>query len=105
LSAALLSEIIDVAETLRDLCATFPKSREIEAEAVSLGLPMDRLPEIREHIDTVVLKINHFDGATEGARNAINASAAVLNSNAPLPTRPSKAPTSSSISPTSRALA
>ena len=78
LSAAQLSSMVDLAESVRDLCAVFPRSREIEAEAVSLGLPMQRLPEIRQTIDSVVAKVNHSDGATEGGREAINASAADL---------------------------
>lgn len=78
LSAALLSNVLDVAESVRDLCAIFPRSREIEAEAVSLGLPMERLPDIRKAIDSVIAKVNHSDGATEGGRDAINASAANL---------------------------
>ena len=78
LSAALLSSILDLAESVRDLCAIFPRSREIEAEAVSLGLPMERMPEIRSAIDTAVAKVNDSDGATEGGREAINASAADL---------------------------
>ena len=67
-----------VAESVRDLCAIFPRSREIEAEAVSLGLPMERMPELRVTIDSVVAKISQSDGATEGGREAINASAADL---------------------------
>ena len=78
LSAALLSNILDLAETVRDLCAIFPRSREIEAEAVSLGLPMERMPEIRSAIGDVIEKVKASDGATEGGREAINASAADL---------------------------
>jgi hypothetical protein len=78
LSAAHLSNIVDLAESVRDLCAIFPRSREIEAEAVSLGLPMQRMPEIRNAIGSVVAKVNGSDGATEGGRAAINASAADL---------------------------
>jgi hypothetical protein len=78
LAAAHLSSIFNLTESVRDLCAIFPRSREIEAEAVSLGLPMQRLPEIRVAIDSVVAKVNHSDGATEGGREAINASAADL---------------------------
>jgi hypothetical protein len=78
LAAAHLSSIFNLTESVRDLCAIFPRSREIEAEAVSLGLPMQRLPEIRETIDLVVAKVNHSDGATEGGREAVNASAAGL---------------------------
>jgi hypothetical protein len=78
LSAAHLSSIIDLAQSVRDLCAVFPRSREIEAEAVSLDLPMQRMPEIRDAIGSVVAKINASDGATEGGRAAINASAADL---------------------------
>jgi hypothetical protein len=78
LSAAHLSSIFTLADSVRDLCAIFPRSREIEAEAVSLDLPMRRLPEIRETIDSVVAKVNRSDGATEGGREAINASAADL---------------------------
>ena len=78
LSAAHLSNIIDLADSVRDLCAIFPRSREIEAEAVSLGMPMERLPEIRDAIDSVVAKVNRSDGASDGGREAINASAADL---------------------------
>jgi hypothetical protein len=78
LSAAHLSNIVDLAQSVRDLCAIFPRSREIEAEAVSLGLPMQRIPEIREAIGSVVAKVNASDGATEGGRAAINAAAADL---------------------------
>ena len=78
LSAAHLSSIFNLADSVRDLCAIFPRSREIEAEAVSLDLPMRRLPEIRETIDLVLAKVNHSDGATEGGREAVNASAAGL---------------------------
>jgi hypothetical protein len=78
LSAAVLSNILDLTETVRDLCAIFPRSREIEAEAVSLGLPMERMPEIRSAIGDVIEKVNNSDGATEGGREAINASAADL---------------------------
>ncbi len=45
---------------------------------MSLDLPMRRLPEIRETIDSVVAKVNHSDGATAGGRAAVNASAAGL---------------------------
>jgi hypothetical protein len=78
LSAAHLSNVIDLAESVRDLCAIFPRSREIEAEAVSLALPMQRMSEIREAIGSVVAKVNASDGATDGGRAAINASAADL---------------------------
>ena len=78
LSAAQLTNILDLAETVRDLCAIFPRSHEIEAEAVSLGLPMARMPEIRSAIGDVIEKVNASDGATEGGREAINASAADL---------------------------
>jgi hypothetical protein len=78
LSAALLSSILDLAESVRDLCAMFPRSREIEAEAVSLGLPLQRMPEILWTIDEVVAKVSHSDGVTEDGREAINASAADL---------------------------
>ena len=78
LSAAHLSTVIDLADSVRDLCAIFPRSREIEAEAVSLDLPMQRMPEIRDAIGSVVAKVNASDGATEGGRAAINASAADL---------------------------
>jgi hypothetical protein len=78
LSAAHLSNVIDLADSVRDLCAIFPRSREIEAEAVSLALPMQRMPEIRDAISSVVAKVNASDGATEGGRAAINASAADL---------------------------
>ena len=78
LSAAHLSNIIDLADSVRDLCAIFPRSREIEAEAVSLALPMQRMPEIRDTIGSVVAKVNASDGATDGGRAAINASAADL---------------------------
>ena len=75
LSAAHLSTVIDVADSVRDLCAIFPRSREIEAEAVSLALPMQRMPEIRDAIGSVVAKVNASDGASESGRAAINASA------------------------------
>ena len=78
LSAALLSNILDLAESVRDLCAIFPRSREIEAEAVSLGLPMEQMPEIRSAIETVIEKVNASDGTTESGREAINASATDL---------------------------
>jgi hypothetical protein len=78
LSVALLSRILDLAEGVRDLCAIFPRSREIEAEAVSLGLPLGRMPEIRSTIDEVIAKVSHSDGVTEVGREAINASAANL---------------------------
>jgi hypothetical protein len=78
LSAALLSSILDLAEGVRDLCAMFPRSREIEAEAVSLDLPLERMSEIRSTIDDVVAKVSHSDGVTEDGREAINASAADL---------------------------
>ncbi len=76
LSAAHLSNIVDLADSVRDLCSIFPRSREIEAEAVSLDLPMQRMPEIRGAIGSVIAKINASDGATDGGRAAINASAA-----------------------------
>lgn len=78
LRAAHLSGILDLTESVRDLCAIFPRSREIEAEAVSLGLPMERMPQLRATIDEVVSKVNHSDGATEAGREAMNASAADL---------------------------
>ena len=78
LSAALLLSILDLAGSVRDLCAVFPRSREYEAEAVSLDLPMQRMPEIRLAIDEIVAKVNNSDGATEVGREAINASAADL---------------------------
>jgi hypothetical protein len=78
LSAALLSNILDLADSVRDLCAIFPRSREIEAEAVSLDLPMQQMPEIRSVIDAVIEKVSVSDGATEGGREAINVSAAGL---------------------------
>ena len=78
LNGPLLSNIIDLADSVRDLCAIFPRSREIEAEAVSLNLPMERLPEIHVAIGSVISKINNSDGATEGGREAINSSAGDL---------------------------
>jgi hypothetical protein len=75
LSAAQLSQIIDVTASVRDLCSTFPILREIEVEAVSLDLPKQRLPEIRDTIGSVVDTVNHSDGVTENGREAINASA------------------------------
>ena len=78
LSAALLSGVFDLTESVRDLCAIFPRSREIEAEAVSLDLPLERMAELRNAIESAVAKVSHSDGVTEGGRNAVNASAADL---------------------------
>jgi hypothetical protein len=78
LSGRLLSNILDVTESVRDLCAVFPISREIEAERVSLALPMERMSEIRASIDAAVDKVNVSDGVTDDGRAAIDASAANL---------------------------
>jgi hypothetical protein len=77
----ILAKIIDLSETARDLASTFPKSREIEAEAVALDLPMERIDEIEADIVEMAEAIKHSDGATEPAKTAIDETvAAVANS-------------------------
>ena len=78
LSEKLLSNILDVTESVRDLCAVFPISREIEAERVSLSLPMERMPEIRASIGSAIDKVDASDGVTDDGRAAINDTAANL---------------------------
>jgi hypothetical protein len=82
-----LSKLVDLTETARDLAATFPKSREIEAEAVSLNLPMDRLEEIETHVVEMVDAVNCSDGATELAKTAIKETVAAISNSRSLADR------------------
>ena len=71
LSPYALKLIFDLCTTLRDLAATFPRSREIEAEAVSLQLPLDKIDEIRFLAADIVSQIESSDAATQAAKDAL----------------------------------
>ncbi len=71
-------DIFDLADTLRDLAATFPKSREIEAEAVTLALPLERLDEIARPVANAGAAIDASDGVTDATRKSFHETAAAI---------------------------
>jgi len=73
-----LKDLIDLADTLRDLAATFPKSREIEAEAVTLALPLERLDEIARPVANAGAAIDASDGVTDATRDSFHETAAAI---------------------------
>jgi hypothetical protein len=65
--------ISDLCDTVRDLAATFPKSREIEAEAISLQIPLEKekftqILSLTENVDSVIIS---SDAASIAAKNAL----------------------------------
>jgi hypothetical protein len=71
-------DVFDLADTLRDLAAAFPKSREIEAEAVTLALPLERLDEIARPVANAGAAIDASDGVTDATRNSFHETAAAI---------------------------
>ena len=67
-----LSSIDDIVAMIRDLGSTYPKSREIEAEAVAIDLPMDRLNEIEAQSSLIVSAIHESDSVTDAALDAVS---------------------------------
>jgi hypothetical protein len=73
-----LKNIFDLTSTLRELAATFPNSREIEAEAVSLALPLERLAEIEQPIARAAVAIDASDAATVATKESLATTAAAI---------------------------
>jgi hypothetical protein len=71
-----LKDVFDLVDTLRELAATFPRSREIEAEAVSLKLPLEELDEFLIPVARVAVAVYTSDGATEATKESLQATAA-----------------------------
>jgi hypothetical protein len=82
-----LKDIFDLTGTLRELAATFPNSREIEAEAVSLGLVLERLDEILQPIARAAVAIYASDGATVATKESVEATAAAIGTSRDLAVR------------------
>ncbi len=76
----------DLCRTVRDLAATFPKSREIEAEAVSLSIPLDRdsLEQVLSLTTDLVSQIMTSDAATDEAKDALGETSVSIDSVRPL---------------------
>jgi hypothetical protein len=70
--------MFDLAATVRDLAATFPKSREIEAEAITLALPLERLDEIARPVANAGAAIDASDGATDATKRSLHGTAAAI---------------------------
>jgi hypothetical protein len=73
-----LKDIFDLADTVRELAATFPNAREIEAEAISLRLPLELLNEIERPIARAAVVIYVSDGATAATKESVEATAAAI---------------------------
>jgi hypothetical protein len=73
----------DLCNTVRELAATFPKSREIEAEAVSLGIPLEEkeFNQILLLTTDVMARVMSSDAATEGAKEALSETNVSIGSN------------------------
>jgi Fic/DOC family len=74
--------IADLCNTVRDLTATFPKSREIEAEAVSLQIPLDeekfaQILSLAENVDSVIIS---SDAASVAAKDALRETSVAIDS-------------------------
>jgi hypothetical protein len=82
-----LKDIFDLAGTLRELAATFPNSREIEAEAVSLGLPLERLDQIEQPIARAAVTIYASDAATGATKESVEATAVAIGTSRDLADR------------------
>jgi hypothetical protein len=82
-----LKNIFDLTRTLRELAATFPNSREIEAEAVSLALPLERLAEIEQPIARAAVAIDASDAATLAAKESLATTAAAIGTSRDLADR------------------
>jgi hypothetical protein len=87
-----LKDVFDLVDTLRDLAATFPKSREIEAEAVSLKIPLERLDEFISPIARVAVAIYASDGATEATKESLQATGASIGTSRDLAERAKQVP-------------
>jgi fido (protein-threonine AMPylation protein) len=74
--------LVDLCNTVRDLSATFPKSREIEAEAVSLQIPLDeenfaQILSLTENVDSVIIS---SDAASLAAKDALRETSVQIDS-------------------------
>jgi hypothetical protein len=78
LSPNALKDIFDLTNTIKEFAATFPNSREIEAEAVSLGLPLERLDDIEQPIARAAVAIYVSDGATAATKESVEATASAI---------------------------